>query len=51
LGGNVDAAQIQNLQKIIFGALIIFFLVKEPEGLIRLLSNLRARLAVWPLRF
>ncbi|MDR2032232.1 MAG: branched-chain amino acid ABC transporter permease [Azoarcus sp.] len=51
LGGNVDAAQIQNLQKIIFGALIIFFLIREPEGLIKLLSNLRARLAVWPLRF
>ena len=51
LGGNVDAGQLQNLQKIIFGVLIIWFLIKEPEGLIRLLGNLRERLAVWPLRF
>ncbi|MBB3105033.1 branched-chain amino acid ABC transporter permease [Azomonas macrocytogenes] len=50
-GGHVDAGQLQNLQKIIFGALIITFLIKEPEGLIRLLDNLRERLRVWPLRF
>lgn len=51
LGGNVDAGQIQNLQKIIFGTLIIWFLVKEPDGLVRLIANLREKLAVWPLRF
>ncbi|WP_265534113.1 branched-chain amino acid ABC transporter permease [Pseudomonas saponiphila] len=51
LGGAVDAGQLQNLQKIIFGVLIILFLIKEPEGLIRLLSNLRERLGHWPLRF
>ncbi len=51
LGGSVDAGQLQNLQKIIFGVLIIWFLIKEPEGLIRLFGNLRERLAVWPLRF
>ncbi|WP_460123139.1 branched-chain amino acid ABC transporter permease [Pseudomonas sp. S2_C03] len=50
-GGAVDAGQLQNLQKIIFGALIILFLIKEPEGLIRLLGNLRERLSHWPLRF
>jgi branched-chain amino acid transport system permease protein len=50
-GGSVDAGQLQNLQKIIFGVLIIVFLIKEPEGLIRLLSNLRDRLSHWPLRF
>ncbi|MGX0891010.1 branched-chain amino acid transport system permease protein [Pseudomonas sp. ADAK2 TE3594] len=50
-GGSVDAGQLQNLQKIIFGVLIILFLIKEPEGLIRLLSNLRERLSHWPLRF
>ena len=50
-GGSVDAGQLQNLQKIIFGALIILFLIKEPEGLIRLLGNLRERLSHWPLRF
>ncbi len=51
LGGAVDAGQLQNLQKIIFGVLIILFLVKEPEGLIRLLGNTRERLRHWPLRF
>jgi branched-chain amino acid transport system permease protein len=50
-GGNVDAGQLQNLQKIIFGALIIWLLIKEPEGLIRLLGDLRDRLKAWPLRF
>lgn len=50
-GGAVDAGQLQNLQKIIFGVLIIVFLIKEPDGLIRLLSNLRERLSHWPLRF
>jgi branched-chain amino acid transport system permease protein len=50
-GGEVDAGQLQNLQKIIFGTLIIWFLIKEPEGLIRLLGNLRERLRAWPLRF
>jgi branched-chain amino acid transport system permease protein len=51
LGGGVDEGQLQNLQKIIFGALIIVFLIKEPEGLICLLKNLRERLTRWPLRF
>ena len=51
LGGNVDAGQIQNLQKIVFGVLIIAFLIKEPEGLVRLGATLRERLARWPLRF
>ncbi|MCO7556687.1 branched-chain amino acid ABC transporter permease [Metapseudomonas otitidis] len=50
-GGHVDAGQLQNLQKILFGALIIAFLIKEPEGLVRLLSDRWARLKTWPLRF
>ena len=50
-GGAVDAGQLQNLQKIIFGVLIIVFLIKEPEGLIRLLKNTHERLRHWPLRF
>lgn len=49
--GSIDAGQLQNLQKILFGALIIFFLIKEPEGLSRLLTNLGVRLKAWPLRF
>ncbi|MGZ3438912.1 MAG: branched-chain amino acid ABC transporter permease [Polyangia bacterium] len=35
-GGRIDSGHIENIQKIVFGALIIFFLLKEPEGLARL---------------
>lgn len=38
--GHVDAGLLQNIQKVIFGTLIIWFLIKEPEGLARLLSSL-----------
>ncbi|MDS7929582.1 branched-chain amino acid ABC transporter permease [Acinetobacter sp. V102_4] len=50
-GQAIDQALLQNLQKIIFGALIIYFLIKEPEGLSRLLRNLYHRLRKWPLRY
>ena len=40
--GQVDAGLLQNLQKVIFGALIIWFLIREPEGLARLLTDLAA---------
>ena len=36
--GQVDAGLLQNLEKAIFGVLIIWFLIKEPEGLTRLLA-------------
>lgn len=32
----IGADQVQNLQKILFGGLIIVFLIKEPDGLARL---------------
>ncbi|WP_052420829.1 branched-chain amino acid ABC transporter permease [Paraburkholderia ferrariae] len=35
--------QLQNLQKIVFGTLIIVFLIKEPEGLARLVLLVRQR--------
>jgi branched-chain amino acid transport system permease protein len=50
LAGIVDEGNLENLQKIIFGALIIFFLIKEPEGLARLLRSLHERCRSWPLR-
>ena len=49
--GLIDAGQIENLQKMAFGALIIVFLVKEPEGLARLWQKFRERARVWPLRY
>ena len=32
---------LQNLQKVIYGTLIIWFLIREPEGLARLLRRAR----------
>jgi len=46
----VDVGQLQNLQKILFGTLIIVFLIKEPDGLARLVQIARQRLRNWPLR-
>lgn len=49
--GLIDPGQLENLQKILFGGLIIAFLIKEPEGLARLWQRLRQRGRVWPLRY
>ncbi|BBF85169.1 branched-chain amino acid transport system permease protein LivM [Aquitalea magnusonii] len=51
LSGVLPAGQLENLQKIIFGVLIILFLIKEPDGLARLWQGWRARARLWPLRF
>lgn len=48
--GLIDAGQIENLQKMAFGTLIIIFLIKEPEGLARLWQRFRERTRRWPLR-
>ncbi len=37
--GQVDAGLLQNIEKAIFGFLIVWFLIREPEGLARLLSR------------
>ncbi|ABM35871.1 branched-chain amino acid ABC transporter permease [Polaromonas naphthalenivorans] len=49
--GLIDPGQLENLQKFIFGALIIAFLIKEPEGLARLWQRFRERVRLWPLRY
>jgi branched-chain amino acid transport system permease protein len=49
-GFGMDVGQLQNIQKIVFGTLIIVFLIKEPDGLARLVKVLRQRLRDWPLR-
>lgn len=48
--GIIDAGQLENLQKILFGALTIYFLSKEPEGLTALGTKWWRQLAAWPLR-
>ncbi len=42
-GGSVDPGRLENIQKIIFGGLIIVFLIKEPQGLVRLVDRVRRR--------
>ena len=45
------ASYVPSLRLLIFGALIIFFLVVEPEGLNRLWRNIRIWLRTWPLSY
>ncbi|MDO8475291.1 MAG: branched-chain amino acid ABC transporter permease, partial [Candidatus Rokubacteria bacterium] len=42
---------IPNLRLILFGALIVFFLVVEPEGLNRLWRNVRSYFRFWPFAY
>jgi branched-chain amino acid transport system permease protein len=44
-GNVIEAGQLENLQKVLFGALIIYLLIKEPAGLTALLSKLGRKLA------
>lgn len=47
--GIIDAGHLENLQKVIFGGLIIFFLIREPDGLARLWQRCRLRIRLGPL--
>ncbi len=40
--GPLDAGLLQNIEKGVYGALIVWFLIKEPEGLARLLRGSRS---------
>jgi branched-chain amino acid transport system permease protein len=42
---------IPNLRLMLFGILIIVFLVVEPEGLNRLWRNIRSYFRVWPFAY
>ena len=50
LAGAIDAGQSENLQKILFGTLIVYFLIREPNGLAALFTKFRRRLSVWPFK-
>jgi len=39
---------VTNLQSMIFGALIVFFLIVEPNGLARLWAVGKEKLRLWP---
>ncbi|MEO6603685.1 MAG: branched-chain amino acid ABC transporter permease [Polyangiaceae bacterium] len=47
--GVIDSGHLENFQKLLFGCLIIFFLIKEPDGLARLVRTTRQRLSLWTL--
>jgi len=49
LSGIIEPGHVENLQKVVFGSLIILFLIKEPEGIARLVRSIRHRLSIWPL--
>ncbi|MBV8120742.1 MAG: branched-chain amino acid ABC transporter permease [Alphaproteobacteria bacterium] len=48
--GNLDNI-IPNLRLVIFGGLIILFLIVEPDGLARLWRNIRNYFRVWPFSY
>ena len=47
VGGSVDASRLENLQKVVFGGLIVVFLIKEPRGLVRLYQRAFRRVSGW----
>ncbi len=48
LGINVSTATISHMEFMIFGALIVFFLIVEPLGLARLWTIGKEKLRLWP---
>jgi len=48
LGITLDTALASHLTSMIFGALIVFFLIVEPHGIARLWSTAREKLRLWP---
>jgi len=50
LAGVIDHGNVENAEKIVIGVLIITFLIKEPDGLVRLARRAWQRLRSWPLQ-
>jgi branched-chain amino acid transport system permease protein len=48
LGIPISTAMVSHLELIIFGALIVFFLIAEPHGLARLWAIGKEKLRLWP---
>ncbi len=48
LGVPMSTAAAAHLEAMIFGALIVFFLIVEPHGLARLWSTAKEKLRLWP---
>jgi branched-chain amino acid transport system permease protein len=48
VGWQISTATVSHFESMIFGALIVFFLVVEPRGLARLWSIGKEKLRLWP---
>jgi branched-chain amino acid transport system permease protein len=48
VGWHISTATVSHFEAMIFGALIVFFLVVEPHGLARLWSVAKEKLRLWP---
>ena len=48
VGIKVDTAFVSHMEFMIFGALIVFFLIKEPHGLARMWAIGKEKLRLWP---
>jgi branched-chain amino acid transport system permease protein len=48
VGLNISTAAVAHTESMIFGALIVFFLIVEPHGLARLWSIGKEKLRLWP---
>jgi branched-chain amino acid transport system permease protein len=48
VGVTVGTATVSHAELMVFGALIVFFLIVEPHGLARLWSTAKEKLRLWP---
>jgi branched-chain amino acid transport system permease protein len=48
VGVQIGTAAVSHTELMIFGALIVFFLIVEPHGLARLWSTAKEKLRLWP---
>ncbi|HHL22829.1 MAG TPA: branched-chain amino acid ABC transporter permease [Aliiroseovarius sp.] len=48
LGLDINASTVEQLNFVILGALIVFFLIVEPHGLARLWAIAKQKLRIWP---
>lgn len=48
IGLTISTAMVSHLESMIFGALIVFFLIAEPRGLARLWAIGKEKMRIWP---
>jgi branched-chain amino acid transport system permease protein len=48
IGVQLSTAMVSNVEAMIFGSLIVFFLIVEPQGLARLWAIGKEKLRLWP---